>query len=338
MKKIFRLFLILIIAAAVFIAAAFLILNREVSSHDTDIMYTVNKGMTLNDVADDLYSLDIIRSSLFLKLYGRITGSQALIKSGTFIVRRNMTTVRVLRTLIEGQQVTFRITIPEGYTLSKIAEILHMQKITDKSEFLEMAHNRSLLDELNIPGDSAEGYLYPDTYQFPAAYPADKVIRYMVSNLYSVLDRVYPAYTELTSSGLYDKIKLASIIEREYRIPSEAPLMSSVFYNRLRQNHKLESCATVVYVMTELKGMDNPNGAITIDDTLIPSPYNTYRNIGLPPGPISNPGEVALNAAFFPEDSDYMFFRVVDPESGRHQFTKTYSEHLNVYQYSVKKF
>lgn len=246
--------------------------------------------------------------------------------------------MRVLSELVSGQQVLYKVTIPEGYTISRIASILHLERVCQAQDFIEAAHNRVLLDRLGINAGSVEGYLYPDTYLFPHNYPADKVIAYMVKTFREKLAGIYPAFAELSAEALHEKVTLASIVEREYRIPEEAPLMASVFYNRLNQHYRLESCATVVYILTEILGKKNPEGAITFADTQIQSPYNTYKHSGLPPGPIANPGDVALHAVFSPASSDYMFFRIIEPVTGRHHFSKTYEEHLNASKFSIKAF
>jgi UPF0755 protein len=127
--------------------------------------------------------------------------------------------------------------------------------------------------------------------------------------------------------ALYNKVILASIIEREYRAKSEAPVMAGVFYNRLKRGMRLESCATVEYIITGIEGKPHPV-RLFFSDLEIENPYNTYLNKGLPPGPISSPGETALAAAFFPAENDYLFFRLLDPAAGRHHFSKSYDEHL----------
>ena len=138
-------------------------------------------------------------------------------------------------------------------------------------------------------------------------------------------------------SELHSDVVLASIVEREYRIDSEAPLIASVFRNRLKHNIGLYSCATIEYILTEIQGKPHPD-VITYADLAIDSPYNTYKWAGLTPGPISNPGVVALDAAINSAKTDYYFFRLVDANAGRHVFPKDFSTHVNEgYIYSTKK-
>ena len=176
-----------------------------------------------------------------------------------------------------------------------------------------------------------EGYLFPDTYLFPGNYPANQVIKTMIDTFFLRIEKIDSSVSGLTMKELNDKVILASIVEREYRVPEEAPLMAGVFYNRLRINMALQSCATVEYIITEIQGKPHP-AVLYRNDIEIRDPYNTYIRPGLPPGPISAPGAVALNAVFFPQDSNYLYFRLNDPQSGRHYFSRTLDEHIRAGQ------
>ena len=133
--------------------------------------------------------------------------------------------------------------------------------------------------------------------------------------------------SQLSADQLHQIVTLASIVEREYRVASEAPLIASVFTNRLRNNIGLYSCATIEYIITEIEGLPHPD-RITYADLAIDSPYNTYKWAGLPPGPISNPGMTALNAASHPADTSYYYFVLTDPATGSHTFTSTFDAHI----------
>jgi UPF0755 protein len=172
-----------------------------------------------------------------------------------------------------------------------------------------------------------EGYLYPDTYLFPKAYPAGQVVRVMADTFFEKLTAIDARALDLSRDELKRIIIIASIVEREYRVSEEAPLMAGVFYNRLRTGMALQSCATVEYVITEIQGRPHPT-VLYNRDIEIRDPYNTYIRPGLPPGPISAPGETALKAAFYPEPSNYLYFRLVDPGAGRHYFSQTLDGHI----------
>ena len=170
--------------------------------------------------------------------------------------------------------------------------------------------------------------MFPDTYALAPDSPAEKVVKIMADNFYQKIKAFEPlASLSSDPKTLKKTVTIASIIEREYRSPEEAPLIASVFTNRIKKGIGLYSCATVEYVITEILGRPHPD-IITYDDLKIQSPYNTYLNAGLPPAPICNPGMVALKAAAAPAQTDYYYFQLMDEEEGRHVFTKTLSEHV----------
>ena len=146
-----------------------------------------------------------------------------------------------------------------------------------------------------------------------------------------------PNYEQLSSQELYEKIIMASIIEREYRVEDEAPIIASVFYNRLKYNVGLESCATLEYIITEINGEPHPR-IITNEMKAINSPYNTYMWHGLPPGPVSNPGGIALEASLYPKKTDYWYFCVKNQETGEHYFSKDLDEHNAAKWYYLKGY
>ena len=184
--------------------------------------------------------------------------------------------------------------------------------------------------------DSLEGFLFPDTYLFQRNFPAEKVVAHMIDTFFDNLREIAPGYTELSAEELYRKIIIASIVEREYRASDEAKKIASVFYNRLERGMRLQSCATVVYVLTEKQEKEHPK-KLTYEDLEVESDFNTYTRGGLPPSPIANPGAVALEATFHPADTDYLYFLLQDPEDGRHTFSKTLSEHNEAYRLYIKQ-
>ena len=187
-------------------------------------------------------------------------------------------------------------------------------------------NDSEIMESLHIPANSADGYLFPDTYYFQKDFPPQKVLEYMVATYFRNLDRVFPFYVDLSDEKLQEKLILASIIEKEYRVEEEAPLIASVFNNRIKIGMPLQSCATVIYVITEEQGKEHPE-RIFFRDLEIPSAFNTYLNNDLPPAPISNPGITALSAAFNPAQTDYLFFVVKDSMLGTHTFTSNLADH-----------
>jgi len=158
----------------------------------------------------------------------------------------------------------------------------------------------------------------------------------MAKTIVDTVERIEPDWRDLDRESLRDTVIMASIVEREYRADDEAPLIASVFFNRLKKNMGLESCATLEYIITEIQQKAHPE-YITLDDERIDSPYNTYKWAGLPPGPISNPGKIALEAAFHPARSGYLYFVLRDKQAGRHFFSRDLSEHNQAKYLYLKK-
>lgn len=308
-------------------SAFFIWLNEPPAGMPHSAIVTVNAGETFRGIAQRLQQDKIIRSWAFLDAVSVLGGTAKELKTGRYRIERGATTLNVHNVLVSGHQLLVRVTIPEGWTLTQTAERLQAEKIVSKSEFLAAARSPALLKKLGIPAESAEGFLFPDTYEFPENYPAEKVLATMSEDFFGRLTRIYPDYRKLTGRELLHKVTLASIVEGEYRVAAEAPVIASVFYNRLHEGMRLQSCATVSYVLTDIKGM--PHQTRLYDkDLKVESPYNTYLHPGLPPGPINAPGTVALHAVFYPAKTNYIYFVLENPQTGRHFFSRTFKAHL----------
>jgi len=292
------------------------------------LLLGVKSGETAYSVGVRLENAGVIRNRYFWYFISRL--GNVYLKAGTYRLELPASQIAIHSLLVSGEQYLVKITIPEGVTLKKASRILEAQGICGAEEFLEASSSREILDNYRIPGTTMEGYLYPDTYLFPLDYPAVKVVSAMADNFFARIAKLEsetaPGKT-MSPAGLNERIIIASIVEREYRVPEEAALMAGVFYNRLKIGMALQSCATVEYVITEVEGKPHPD-VIYNRDLEIKDPYNTYFRAGLPPGPISCPGETALRAAFNPAPSAYLYFRLVDPLSGRHYFSRTLDDHI----------
>jgi UPF0755 protein len=285
----------------------------------------VRNGESALSVGRRLEEAGIIRNDLLWRLISRLKNEH--IKTGSYRIELPASQLHIHSLLVAGEQILVRVTIPEGVTLRKIARILEDAGICKAEDFLAAASSKSLRDHYNIPGETMEGYLYPDTYLFPLNFPAERVVRAMVDTFFTRLAEIVPEFLALGSEELNNRVIIASIVEREYRVAEEAALMAGVFYNRLKINMALQSCATVEYIITEIQGLPHPK-VLYNRDLEIRNPYNTYLRPGLPPGPISAPGSVALRASFNPAPSDYFYFRLTDAQAGRHYFSHTLDEHI----------
>lgn len=330
---------IAIFCIVVVVAGGFTVvnLNQPGENIDREIFFSIKKGESLGFVAARLEKDKIIRSALLLRALCKISGTESSIKAGYYTIPVKATTMDIYKILLSGQQKLVKVTIPEGWSLLKIARYIDEKKITSKAALLSAAGSKELLEKYTIPGLNCEGYLFPDTYYFAEETSSLVVIDKMVSNFYKNLEKIVPDYETLESQEIYERITMASIVEREYRVAEEAKLMASVFYNRLKYSVGLESCATLEYIITDIQGKPHPE-YITLKDKEIDSLYNTYKWHGLPPGPISNPGKVALDAAFHPAQTDYWFFLLKDKETGSHYFSKDLEEHIQAKYYYLKGY
>jgi UPF0755 protein len=338
-KKILIIFMVTI-GSLLFIGYNYWIfLCGPVTNHDAAyaVKIEVPAGMTIKQVASVLKKNKLIHNETVFYLAARYpfleksqfsglhpNGFQ--LKSGVYKVSSALSIGEIFDLLSSGKQEYLKIVFPEGLSLSGIAARLSTQGVCSAEEFMTAAHSQRLLDKYHIPENSFEGYLFPDTYFFTPKMGGDAVVTTMASNFFKRIEDI-PVLRNTDAQKLNNVVILASIVEREYRVDSEAPLIASVFTNRLSKNIGLYSCATIVYILTEIEGKPHPE-VITYDDLQIDSPYNTYKWAGLTPGPISNPGMVALKAAAAPPHTDYYFFRLTDPKTGTHSFSKDFETHI----------
>lgn len=285
---------------------------------------------------DKLFYL-AVRFPVILKVVNQSSENHQnfILKSGIYHLNDGMNISEMLTVLSSGQQEYVKISIPEGFTITKIGDLLEKNGICSCADFKSAAKNKAILEKYNIPLSYCEGFLFPDTYFLTSDMNSEDVISIMIENFFSKTADLID-YSSISPNKLRDLITLASIIEREYRIPEEAPTIASVFYNRLKHNIGLYSCATIEYIISEIQGKPHPE-RILIEDTKIDSPYNTYLYAGLPPAPISNPGMVALSAAVNPDKTNYYYFQIIDGSEGRHVFSTTFEEHKSNHNLTLKK-
>jgi conserved hypothetical protein, YceG family len=208
-----------------------------------------------------------------------------------------MTPVEILAKLITGQVVLHSLTIPEGLTITQIAEVASQQGLMDPGEFLRLAKDREFIASLGIKAETLEGYLYPNTYKFPRPIKAREVMVAMVDQLKQELGPDLLARMQELKMTMHEVLTLASVIEKETGSGGERPEISAVFHNRLKKGIRYRAIPTVIY------GLPAFDGNLHKKDLSSPSPYNTYRVQGLPPGPIANPGIEAIRATLYPSDS-----------------------------------
>jgi UPF0755 protein len=242
------------------------------------------------------------------------------IQAGEYLLSGAMTPKQILEMMASGKTFLHKITIPEGYGLKEIAAVFASAGLVSESQFLRAARDPQLCHGWKIEADTAEGYLFPDTYYFPRGVSAEKILSAMIQRFRQVFTPELAQQAEKTGLSIHQAVTLASIIEKETGSDSERPIVSSVFHNRLKRRMRLESDPTVIY------GLDHFDGNITRRHLTTPTPYNTYTRQGLPPGPIASPGAKSLMAAVYPAQSEFLYF--VSRQDKTHQFSRTWDEHL----------
>jgi UPF0755 protein len=287
-------------------------------------LYHVRSGSGFYEVAGDLSGEGVIRSIQFFKFLGKLRDVSSHIQAGYYYLDSGMSAGEILDVLTAGKAYSVRVTFPEGKENKDFARILAAKGLVKEEEFLAAANNPNALRESGLgsvlpAAKSAEGFLFPDTYMIPWGSSAEEIVRMMLANFKRQVGSERIAAMEQSSAGLHKAIILASIVEREAATPAERPRIAGVFANRVRIGMKLESCATIQYIIGEVRLK------LYYSDLKRESPYNTYLYAGYPAGPICNPGLSSIKAAADPEAHDYLYF--VSRNDGTHVFSKTLNEH-----------
>ena len=338
MKAVIRTVLILILVLALAGGGgAWYIWNemQPVEPAGPAVAVTIEKGMGSAQIADLLEQKGIIRSGLFFKGYLKWIKEGSSFKAGTYNVSPGDSYDTLISRMNAGDVVkeeTVVFTIPEGYTAAQVADKLADAWNQKPETFLKIIDSGTGLEAvqtLGVPEDKElrhrlEGYLFPETYELAKDSTPQEVIEAMLEQLSKELDTLPDLQSKLADRGLtlHELLTVASLVEREVVVDSERPVVAGVIYNRLDKGQKLEIDATVQYLL------DKQKERLYEKDLKVDSPYNTYKNEGLPPGPISSPGLASIEAALTPEASEYFFYVTKKDGSQGHLFAKTYKEHL----------
>ena len=293
-------------------------------SDDTELqVFEVVPGMTLKRVSQELSRQNLIRSASAFQAIALIQDKQKLIMVGEYNVSPSMLPADILKRITSGKTVLHPVTIPEGYRITEIADLLAKQNLADKENFLQQTKNMKLVT--GVSADSLEGYLFPETYHFGKFTAEATIVKKMVETFKErALKQKFLKRAREMGFSYHEIITLASLIEKETGKDSERKQISSVFHNRLKKNMRLQTDPTVIYAI------ENFDGNIRKRDLKIDSPYNTYRYKGLPPGPIASPGLKSIVAALYPTKSSNLYF--VSRQDGSHQFSATLNEHNRAVQ------
>lgn len=285
------------------------------------VLIDVTPEKSFREFAQELESKGLVRTAFSLRAIARFKELDKDLKAGEYELSPSMTPEQILAKIVRGEMVLRRATIKEGARAIEMGPIFEAAGITTAADFSAALLDRELLQQLGVPAQSFEGYLFPETYQFPRNTPAKKVIAAMKGQFDAQWSPEWEGRLKVLGRSKHEAVTLASIVEKESGNVEEQPKIAGVFLNRLQLGMRLQADPTVIY------GIENFNGNITKEDLQRPTPYNTYLIPGLPPGPISSPGRSALNATLFPEQSQYLYF--VGNGKGRHVFSETLFDHNN---------
>lgn len=289
------------------------------------VTITVEAGSGTAQIAEVLKENGIIRHPFWFRVASKLGGHDGSYQKGDFAFNKNAGYKTVFTGLKSPLYVSVRVTIPEGFEFRQIADRLEEEGLIDKERFFEVAEKTDFdywfLKGLPKRENRLEGYLFPDTYMFKKGDTEENIINMMLARFDQIYTDKYRERAKALSMTDDEIIVLASVIEREAMGDADRDKVAGVFHNRLKseQYPYLQSCATVQYILKERKTV------LSVADTKIDSPYNTYQNPGLPAGPIASPGKASIEAALYPAKTDYLFF-VLD-STGVHRFAKTYAEH-----------
>ncbi len=319
-----KIFLGLLTLFIIFSVVIAIMLNRD-AGIENDVLVNIPKNTSISKAILIFNEKELLTPEWFyrtiIKVYSKISGDG--IYAGSYMYQKGNTNFELLYSIFTGKQLCIRkVTFPEGIRLEKFASIVQRELAVDSAGFMNFVTSDSLLKANSIPGASAEGYLMPNTYQFYWKQSIPEI----VNTLMKAQDKIW---NEKFSKSAFDEGKsrneiltLASIIEAEAPNNQDKLRVSGVFYNRMRINMPLQSDPTVLYALKLHKER------VLYKDLEVDSPYNTYRHIGLPPGPINSPGLKSIEAAIFPEVHDYLYFVATADGSGRITFARTGTQHI----------
>lgn len=323
-KKVILLFGVVFICAIVFGIISFV--NMDKKNLESEVVVTIKQSSGAKAIASTLKSNDVIKSKLLFVNYVKKKDAQAKLKPGTYKFGPGKVTFDdILEKLLQGEQEEqITITIPEGYTVAQIAKLFSDKGLVEEQAFLDYATN------LEIPYDyipkgkdyrQLEGFLFPDTYQIPISWKEDKIINMLLNEFDKRWTDEFDKRAKELGFSVNEIVTIASLIEREARLEKERPTISSVIHNRLKIDMLLQIDATVQYLLPEQKAR------LLYKDLEVDSPYNTYKYAGLPPTAIAAPGLSCIEAALYPEETEYYYYRTKASGNGEHWFSKTFEEH-----------
>jgi UPF0755 protein len=283
------------------------------------VRVNIPPGASLGAAADSLARAGVLSSPRLFRLYAALRGHGGDIKPGTYALQRHMPWDEIVDDLVQGRGILHTITVPEGYALAQILPALARTLRVPPDSVAAAVRDTSLLHRLAVPTPTLEGYLFPDTYTFTDGTTARAAVAAMVRRFEQVWQPEWDDALRARGLTRHEGVTLASIVEKEAKVPEERPMIAGVYLNRLRARMLLQADPTVQYALGQ------HTSRVLYKDLRIDSPYNTYRYRGLPPGPIASPGEASLEATVHPAVVAYLYF-VAHPD-GHHEFHADFAGH-----------
>lgn len=307
--------------ASYFVVSFGLFLYSPASISKEEVIIDIPSGTTFRSVTHSLYNAKLLKDEKKFLILARLRHAGSKIKSGELRFYKNMTPLEVLDNLLNGVPVTYSFTVPEGFNMYQIAQMLEEKGIIKHAaDFISECKNQRIVKELGIKGESVEGYLFPDTYVVEKVRDIKNLVKIMNKKYKEVFTQQFLDRAHEIGLTEHDVITLASIVEKETGAIDERKKVASVFFNRLKKGMRLQSDPTTIYGVWETY-----RGNLSKNDLQNFTPYNTYKIFGLPVGPIASPGKASIMAVLYPEKTDYLFF--VSKNDGTHTFTVDYSDH-----------
>jgi UPF0755 protein len=287
------------------------------------VSVVIPRGASTRRIGEVLAAAGVVRDPRAVLIATVARRAAGRLRHGEYLLAPSQSALEIVDALVRGDVVLHRVTIPEGYTVGQIADLLAAEGLADRERFLRVAlHSGRRLRRsglADLPLESLEGYLFPDTYRVTRGLDEEALVAMMLDRFDAAVGAGERDAARAHGLTLHQLLTVASMIERETRVAGERPLVASVIYNRLARGMRLEIDATVLYALGRHKEH------LTLADLEVDSPYNTYRYPGLPPGPIANPGLAAIAAAAAPAETPYLYY-VLKPD-GSHHFSRTLEEH-----------
>jgi len=317
----------IIITSLLFFATCFLLflwqgiyLPKNLISRENQI-FSIEKGQNLFQIAQNLQKEGFIKHRFFFDFYLVLGKNQGRLRAGKYEINSSMSIVKISEKFLRGKTAKIEITVPEGFTLKQIEDILTPYVVMSNLTTLSAEEFREGFDFLKDAPDGAslEGFLFPDTYFFELDVKKEDIARVFLENFDRKLTPELRSEISRQQKNVFEIVTMASLIEKEVRTLDDKKLVSGILWKRLKANMPLQIDATINYIK------EQKTTRISIEDTKIDSPYNTYKYRGLPAGPISNPGIDSIIAAIYPENSNYWYY--LSTSEGKTIFSKTLEEH-----------